>query len=99
MATKQRESGVCPVCNGSGRVDAGNREYRYVMSGYDKEMNTLRCTNCGGQTQYGWATGKVNLREDGTPCVHEYVGEKLGNCYYGYYCKHCKDYYTIDSGG
>jgi hypothetical protein len=46
---------------------------------------------------FGEPTGQVNLREDGTPCEHEYTGKTLGRCYNGYTCNHCGDYYTIDS--
>ena len=97
----KQEQGVCPVCNGTGGVtpDEANRPYADILYGYDAETDTLLCHNCGGQYQWGIPTGKVNLRRDnGEPCVHEHTGTKLGNCYWGYTCKHCGDYYTIDSG-
>lgn len=93
--------GICPVCNGTGHMPCPDNQRHYgVMYGwysYRAEDDTIKCTNCGGQTMYGEATGKVNLREDGTPCKHEYTGQTLGRCYVGYTCKHCGDYYTIDS--
>ena len=90
--------GICPVCNGTGRRDASNDKYKNVYAGYDKETDTLPCTNCGGQTMFGKPTGKVNLRPDGTPCKHEYVGVSRGRCYTVYTCKHCGHSYDIDSG-
>jgi len=30
------EKGCCPVCNGSGRVPAGDNKYKNVIAGYDK---------------------------------------------------------------
>ena len=92
------KTGICPVCNGSTRIDAGNYKYREVIASYRKEDNTLACRNCGGQTMYGTASGTVPLRSDGTPCKHEYVEYKKGNCYYVYICKHCGHSYDIDSG-
>jgi hypothetical protein len=89
------EYGVCPVCNGSGRVPAGN--YRGIY-GYDKATDTIGCRNCGGQTMSMRATGKVRLRRDGTPCEHKYVGHNAGRCYTVYTCEHCGDTFSIDSG-
>jgi len=90
--------GVCPVCNGSGRRDAGLERYRTVYAGYDASSNTLPCNNCGGQRMYGSPTGRVNLRSDGTPCKHEYTSQSRGRCYTVYTCKHCGYSYDIDSG-
>jgi hypothetical protein len=39
--------GTCPVCNGSGRVSAGDSKYKKVIAGYDIETDTFRCNNCG----------------------------------------------------
>ena len=96
---------VCPVCNGSLRIPCTSdsiRDYgiKYGWYGYDKETDTVPCDNCGGQTQFpGYPTGQVLPRKDnGEPCVHEYEGRQLGNCYRGYTCKHCGHHYTIDSG-
>lgn len=94
--------GTCPICNGSGHMPCPDNIRQYGQQhgwyGYRAEDDTVDCTNCGGQRQWGRPTGTVQLREDGTPCVHEYVGRNLGRCYNGYTCKHCRDYYTIDSG-
>ncbi len=92
------EYGVCPVCNGSGRVPAGDYKYKHVVAGYDKDTDTLACTNCGGQTMYGQPTGKVRLRPDGTPCKHEYTSKTVGRCLTEYTCKHCGSSHQIDSG-
>lgn len=92
------EYGICPVCNGGGRVPAGDYKYKHVVAGYDKETDTLVCTNCGGQTMYGKPTGKVPLRPDGTPCKHEYESSTIGRCLTRYTCKHCKSSHAIDSG-
>jgi hypothetical protein len=92
------QHGVCPVCNGTGRVPAGTAKYKEVTVGYDKSTDTLPCRNCGGQTMSMKATGKVRLRPDGTPCEHKYVGHVAGRCYVVYTCEHCGDTYDIDSG-
>jgi len=96
----EMQMGTCPVCNGSGRVALSDRDRKYApnLYGYDKETDTVPCRNCGGQTMYGEPTGKVLLRPDGTPCVHEYVGVQRGRCYTVYTCKHCGSSYDIDSG-
>lgn len=92
------EHGICPVCNGSGRVPAGDYKYKNVIAGYDKESDTLRCTNCGGQYMYGNPKGIVRLDQDGEPCRHEYTSKTVGRCLTEYTCKHCGDRYQIDSG-
>lgn len=89
---------TCPVCNGSGRRPAGDDKYKHVYAGYDKDTDTLPCNNCGGQTMFGRATGKSYLREDGTPCKHEYTSRVAGRCYTIYTCRHCGYSYDIDSG-
>ena len=90
------------MCNGTGHMPCPDnlREYGQKKGwyGYRTEDDTVDCTNCGGQYQFrGKPTGRVALRENGEPCIHEYEGHYLGNCYSGYTCKHCSDYYTIDS--
>lgn len=90
--------GTCPVCNGSGRVPAGDYQYKHVIAGYDKESDTLSCTNCGGQYMYGRPKGEVRLRPDGTPCTHSYKSQTVGRCLTEYTCEHCGDRYQIDSG-
>ena len=94
-----KEQGICPVCNGSLRRPADpNKTYRSV-SGYDADTHTLPCDNCGFG-MFGTPRGKVDLRPDGTPCVHEFVWkQELGRCYNQYACKHgCGSAFTIDSG-
>jgi hypothetical protein len=92
------QTGICPVCNGTGRCPAGNDPYKTSYARYDAATDTLPCRNCGGQTMHGQGTGQVLLNKDGVPCTHKYTGRELGRCYWGYTCKHCGDYYTIDSG-
>ena len=94
------EQGTCPVCTGTKRraVPAECEAYKDIMSGYDKITDTLACDNCGGQVMYGTPTGIVNLREDGTTCIHEYTKTKIGNCYHRFTCKHCSFIFSIDSG-
>ena len=91
-------TGICPVCNGSGRVPAGDQKYKSVIAGYDKETDTFGCTNCGGQYMFGRPTGQVKLRDDGTPCKHQYVSKLVGRCLTEYFCVHCADRHQIDSG-
>lgn len=90
--------GVCPVCNGTCRIPAGDNKYKNVIGGYDKETDTFECRNCGGQYMYSRPKGEVNLRPDGTPCKHEYKSTTVGRCLTEYNCIHCGDRYQIDSG-
>ena len=90
--------GICPVCNGSKRRLAGDDKYKHMYAGYDKETDTLPCNNCGGQTMFGSPSGQVPLREDGTPCKHEYKSATVGRCLTRYTCMHCVSSYEIDSG-
>ena len=100
--------GTCPVCNGTSRMPCPSESTRQYgikngWYGYLAEDDCIDCTNCGAQYQFGGfghaVAGQVRLREDnGEPCVHEYVGVQKGRCYWGYTCKHCGDYHTIDSG-
>jgi len=94
----KREPCTCPVCNGTGRRPAGDAKYKSVVAGYDANTDTFACNNCGGQTMWGKPTGKSVLRDDGTPCTHEYVSQNAGRCLTNYTCKHCGDRYQIDSG-
>jgi len=91
--------GICPDCNGSCRVSAGHLKYKDQIRNYNEKDDTLPCWNCGGQTMSGIATGKVLLRNDGSPCHHQYETVVLGNCWRKYVCKHCKDEHEIDSSG
>ena len=96
-----RETGACPVCSGTTRMPCPDHLRAYGKKngwyGYADD-DCIDCLNCGGQKQFGKPSGKVFLRQDGTPCVHEYTSQNLGRCYNGYTCKHCGDYYTVDSG-
>jgi hypothetical protein len=89
---------VCPVCNGSGRVSAGDNKYKSVIAGYDKETDTLPCRNCGGQYMFGRPTGEVRARPDGSACTHSYTSKTVGRCLTEYTCVHCGDRFQIDSG-
>ena len=95
---------TCPVCNGNIWIpcepkDSWMKDFKY-LSYYDPLTNTKQCRNCGGQTMFGVATGMTNIDPNtGLGCVHEYNGEKRGNCYHVYTCKHgCGFQYDIDSG-
>ena len=90
--------GTCPVCNGTLRRPAGDFRYKTTTVGYDALTDTLPCNNCGGQAMYGRPTGQVSLREDGSPCTHEYTSEHVGRCLTRYSCIHCDYAYSIDSG-
>lgn len=79
-------SGVCPVCHGT-KDDPSSTP-----------LAKVDCQNCGGQKQFQRATGRVLLRKDGTPCVHEYKGRLTHNCFWQGNCVHCGDYLAIDSG-
>ena len=92
------EKGTCPVCNGSGRVPAGDNKYKHVIAGYDKATDTFACTNCGGQYMFGRPTGEVRLNRDGVPCKHKYSSKTVGRCLTEYTCSECGDRYQIDSG-
>jgi len=88
----------CPVCNGSGRVPAGNNKYKDVIAGYNKNDDTFKCTNCGGQYMFSSSSGFVNKNKEGTGCTHHYNSQNSGRCLTTYTCKHCNDRYQIDSG-
>ena len=92
--------GTCPVCNGTGRMAVPERmqTYKNVMAGYDKETDTLGCSNCGGQYMYGKPSGEVRLNKDGVPCTHKYTSQTVGRCLTQYTCSECGDSYQIDSG-
>ena len=89
--------GTCPKCNGSLRAESQSK-YAYMYKGYDKETNTLPCNNCGSQYMFGTPKGEVNLRPDGTPCMHEYKTKTISNCYHESKCVHCEDAFYVDSG-
>lgn len=91
---------VCPVCNGTCRVPPTERQQAYKKSvyNYDAETDTFPCQNCGGQRQWGVATGQVRLNKEGQPCTHKYKSHNIGRCLTQYVCEHCGDSYSIDSG-
>ena len=91
--------GTCPVCNGTTRTPAdGYLHTRSHISGYDRDTDTVPCTNCGGQYMFGKPRGTAPLRSDGTPCQHDYASSNAGRCLTNYRCRHCGDTYQIDSG-
>ncbi len=92
--------GTCPKCNGTCRIPVpeSSRRYAKITAGYDAVTDTFQCNNCGAQKMFSKATGKVQVRADGTPCLHEYAGHKIGNCLWQYDCKHCPESFVIDSG-
>lgn len=89
------KNAICPVCEGGKELPLTAEEQSYS---WNHGKTHKPCRNCGGQTMYPVATGLTFLREDGTPCEHEYRGQQRGRCYVVYTCKHCPDIYDIDSG-
>ena len=69
-----------------------------ICNGTGKSEDGRECNNCGGQQMYGRGTGQVNLRQDGTPCKHEYKSTTIGRCLTEYKCIHCSFKFDIDSG-
>jgi len=92
--------GVCPVCNGSGRVPVPESMVRYkdMIAGYEAATDTFGCMNCGGQRMYGSPSGRVRLNKAGQPCTHRYTSKTVGRCLTEYTCSECGDSYQIDSG-
>lgn len=88
---------ICPVCSGKGRVTAGNRSWKRFMQGYSQKDDSLPCQNCGGQYQFSVPTGRVNLNESGSPCVHEYKVQKVSGFMIEYVCDRCRDQYVVDT--
>ena len=89
------EYGVCPVCNGTKEVPLTAGELKYS---WNKDKTHRACTNCGGQTMYGRATGQVPLNKEGQPCKHKYTKRTTGRCLTEYTCTDCGHRYEIDSG-
>lgn len=90
--------GVCPKCYGTARIPATPDQARWKVATYNETSNTVACTNCGGQTMSLKGTGRVALRTDGTPCMHEWASRNVGRCLTQYTCKHCPTTFQIDSG-
>lgn len=92
--------GTCPKCAGKGRVplEENLKKYSHLLfDDYDKEDGTISCCNCGGQYSFGIPSGRVPLRKDnGEPCLHEYVERTVGPRQTQRTCKHCGD--SIYSG-
>jgi hypothetical protein len=89
--------GPCPVCQGSGRIDAGELVYKNWIAGYDPKTDTLMCSNCGAQYMFGHPLGMVKLDKNQTPCLHKYISRNVGRCLTEYTCTECGDRYQIDS--
>jgi hypothetical protein len=45
-----------------------------------------------------WWAGKLRFFKFAV-CLHDFTGEKLGNCYYRHTCKKCGYSHTVDSSG
>jgi hypothetical protein len=93
--------GTCPACNGTGHMPCPDNLRGYGQRngwyGYRAEDDTVTCTNCGGQTMYGRATGQVPLNRSGEPCLHRYTSRTVGRCLTEYTCAECGHSYQIDS--
>lgn len=100
--TTSLELGICPVCDGTGRMPTPDSYRKYAEQnawyGYKAEDDRCTCTNCGGQHMYGKATGKVRLNKRGVPCTHNYTSRTVGRCLTRYTCDDCGSQYQIDSG-
>lgn len=90
--------GVCPGCNGSGRLSVAETSNMDVVAGYDRDTNTIACTNCGGQTMYGTALGYTEIDPaTGAGCLHKYAKREAGRCYVVFTCAKCRSRYDVDS--
>lgn len=98
---KEQHHGTCPICQGTLRMQCPDnlRIYgqKYGWYGYQVDDDKVTCNNCGGQYQMGCPTGKVRLRPDMFPCIHEYTEKNIGRCLHQHTCTHCGDVYDIDS--
>jgi len=95
------DKGICPVCNGTGRMPCPDHSRRYGLEygwfDYNKEDDTIKCSNCGARYMSGTVTGMVRLNKDGQPCTHTYTRKTVGRCLNRYTCQNCNDSYEIDS--
>jgi hypothetical protein len=88
--------GICPVCNGLGKVPLDPVEAKYS---YNAGKTHKECHNCGGQQMFGKGTGRVPLNKEGQPCRHDYVGSATGyRSLVRLTCKHCGHSFEVDSG-
>ena len=94
------EFGICPECNGSGRIQCPSKsKINWQSNGwydYDPITNTIACPNCGDQYQYSRPTGIVNLNREGKPCQHQYISELLSQYIQRNECIHCGDEFYIN---
>lgn len=95
--------GECPVCNGTGRMPCPDNLRQYGVAhgwyGYDKETDTVDCTNCGAQKMFEKSSGLVRLDFGGVPCTHDYTATGgRWRCTTDYHCPKCGDSFMIDSG-
>jgi transcription elongation factor Elf1 len=100
MIMPVQKLGICPKCNGSGRVLCPPK-YRSSFQqngwfGYDPNTKTIECDNCGAQYQHSKPSGIVKMSYTGKPCVHRYSEEQLSAHYVKYNCKLCGDVYFVD---
>lgn len=103
-------TGVCPMCLGSGKKLVDGRTWEEFYSGelpahpdqiryaieYGKISPELvaTCTNCGGYENVR-PNGRVPLREDGTPCMHEFEMVAITPTAEIHKCKHCGYQYRV----
>lgn len=86
---------TCPKCSGTKEIPLEADEAAYS---WNRGKTHKPCTNCGGQTMWGRATGLVTVRPNGEACLHEYQGKTIGRCLTAYTCRHCAEGFIIDSG-
>lgn len=91
------EKHICPQCLGKGRRTAGDLSCKKFMQGYNRFDDSLPCSNCGGQYQFGVPSGFVPLNHQGHPCVHQYVLQTVLGFVIRYKCDFCDDEYVVDT--
>lgn len=100
-------TGICPMCHGCGRKlkDGSGWEtvfpggippiqemYAHIAKNVPNDLY-VRCTNCGGGEDV-MPNGRVPLREDGTPCMHEYDIIPMSPTSDIHKCKYCRYQYN-----